>query len=228
MALYLLTGSLPLKHLSGDDGKRKQEFCMKKKMLLFAFVPFIFFSCVIPEKFTCAINVDKQGSYSVDFKGTLLAWVALDDVEKQGKVSAETNRQIKTGFDEAVAKEPRVKKYEYRNSGRAYVEYFDKVNDNSTLDLSESFMPLVISVSPDGTIIITEKALGSEELKQMSEFVKLGYKLDGVIQITSDLPIIDAGGQQVGRKLLITGPQVIKQVFTTFPTQDVVIKIKKD
>jgi hypothetical protein len=169
--------------------------------------------------------VDKQGAYSVDFKGTLLVWAALGDIEEQGKVSAETDRQIKARFDEAVAKEPRVKKYEYRNSGRAYVEYFDKVTDNSTLDLSESFMPLIISVSSDGTIIITEKASGSEE---MSEFVKLGYKLDGVIEITSDLSIIDASGQKIGRKFLLIGPQVIKQVFTTFPTQDVVIKIKKE
>jgi hypothetical protein len=204
---------------------------MKKKILLcFATIGivFLFVACVIPEKFTCAINVDKQGAYSVDFKGILLFWAALEDVEKQGKVSAETDRQIKEMFDELIPKEPMIKKYEYRNSGRAYVEYFNKVTDNSTLDLSESFgMPLIISVSQDGTIIITEKAVGGETLQMMSDFVKSGYKMDGVIEITSDLPIIDAGGQKVGRKFLLIGPQVIKQVLTTFPTQDVVIKIKK-
>jgi hypothetical protein len=202
---------------------------MKKFIVIFAGLSMLFFSCVIPEKFTCDINVDKQGAYSVDFKGTLLYWPALEEVEKQGKVSAKTDGEIKEAFDEAVAKEPRVKKYEYRNSGRGYIEYVDKVTDNSTLDLSQNIgMPLTISVSHDGNIIITEEAIGNEDLERMSGFAKLGYKLDGVIQITSDLPIIDAGGQKVGKKFLILGPQVIKQVVTTFPTQDVVIKIKKE
>jgi hypothetical protein len=58
----------------------------------------------------------------------------------------------------------------------------------------------------------------------------LGYKLDGVIQITSDLPIIDAGGQKIGRKFLIIGPYVIKKplTMTTLPTEDIVIKIKRE
>jgi hypothetical protein len=104
---------------------------MKKLLLTFAGLSVLFFSCVIPEQFTCAIDVDKQGAYSVDFKGTLLFWAALEEVEKQGKVSSETDAQIKKMFDESIAKEPAIKKYEYRNSGRAYVEYYNKIIEDT-------------------------------------------------------------------------------------------------
>jgi hypothetical protein len=170
--------------------------------------------------------VDKQGGYSVEFKGTLLYWLALDEISEQGEVSAETDNQIKTLFDEWVADESTIKKYEYRNSGRAYVEYFNMVTDDSTLDLSDSFgLPLIISVSQDGIITITEEATENEGLP---ELLKLGYKLDGVIEITSDLLIIDSGGQKARRKFIVTGPYLIKQIFTSFPTHDVIIKIKKE
>ena len=153
---------------------------------------------MIPEKFTCNIAVDKQGAYSVDFKGTLLYYPVLGEVEKQGKVSEATDQQIKERFDEAVAKEPAIKKYEYRNSGRGYIEYFNKVTDNSTLDLSKLFsLPVVISVQADDIITITARSLTDKNKEQLVGFTKLGYKLDGVIQITSDLPIIDASGQKV-------------------------------
>jgi hypothetical protein len=99
------------------------------RMAVFAGLSVVLFSCVIPEKFTCNIAVDKQGAYSVDFKGTLLYFLVLDEVEKQGKVSEATDKQIKAGFDEAVAKEPAVKKYEYRNSGRGYIRSLAKLSE---------------------------------------------------------------------------------------------------
>jgi hypothetical protein len=197
---------------------------MKKMVFLSIGVMLLSLSCVIPEKFICKIDIDKQGAYSVDFRGTLLFWAALEEIRNQGKVSSETDRQIKTAFEEWLSIESTIKKYEYRNSGRVYVEYYEKVTDGTSLDLSESFgMPLIIDVDSD-MIIITERATGGEEI---AEFVKLGYKLDGVIEITSELPIIDASGQKTGNKFMLFGPKMIRQVWTTFPTQDVIIKIGK-
>jgi hypothetical protein len=82
---------------------------MKKLFSLLIGVNLLLVSCVIPEKFTCAINVDNQGTYSVDFKGTLLFWVALEEISKQGKISSGTDGQIKAMFDEWVANDPTIK-----------------------------------------------------------------------------------------------------------------------
>jgi len=51
--------------------------------------------------------------------------------------------------------------------------------------------------------------------------------LDGLVQITSELPIIDSGGLKIERKFLFFGPYTIKKQYKTFPTEDIVIKIQK-
>lgn len=201
---------------------------MKKILAFLAGLSVLFFSCVLPEKFTCNINVDKQGAYSADFKGTLVFIPALEEIGENGKVSEETDSGIKEYLDTSVSKETLIKKYEYRNSGRVYIEYLNNVTDGSTLDLSGSLgMPLTIRGSDDGYITITGKAAGSDALRKFSEYVSFGYKLDGVVQITSELPIVDAGGLKVGRKFLFFGPYIVKQEYKTFPTEDIVLKIQK-
>ena len=61
----------------------------------------------------------------------------------------------------------------------------------------------------------------------MDKFIELGYKLDGIVEITSALPILDAGGLKVENKFFFLGPKVIKQVLTAFPTEDIVITLGK-
>ena len=198
---------------------------MKKTFALLFGVSLLLFSCLIPEKFTCAIYVDKDGGYSVSFKGTVLFYAALQEIAAQGSVSSGTDRQIKAWFDASIGQDPRIKKYEYRNSGRAYVEYYQQVTDGSSLDLSKEFgLPLHISVSPD-MITIIEEAVEGETASMLTEFVKLGFQLDGVIEITSELPVLDSGRQKVGSKYILFGPQVIRQVLKVFPSMDVIIKI---
>ncbi|MDR2483660.1 MAG: SH3 domain-containing protein [Treponema sp.] len=198
---------------------------MKKLFAALFGVSLLMFSCLIPEKFTCAINVDKYGAYSIDFKGTILFYAALEEIEEEGSVSADTDRQIQKVFAEWSREEPRIKKYEYRNAGRAYVEFYQRVTDGSSVDLSDEFgLPLRIDVYPD-EITITEEAADGETARLLTGFVQLGYKLDGRINITSELPIINPGRQKVGRKYVVFGPQVINQTFKAFPSLDEVITI---
>jgi hypothetical protein len=201
---------------------------MRKIAVLLAASGALFFSCVMPEKFTCNITVDKQGAYTVDFRGTLVYIPALGEIGEQGSVSAETDNDIKEYLDETVSKDSLVKKYEYRNSGRIYIEYLNNVTDGSTVDLSSSLgMPLTIASPDDDTIVITGKAAGSSAMEAFAEYVSFGYKLDGLVQITSDLPVADAGGLRVGRKFLLFGPYVVKKEYKTFPAEDTVIIIRK-
>ena len=91
---------------------------MKKAFVLFAGVSLLTLSCVLPEKFTCSITVDKRGAYSIDFKGTFFLWII--GMEEEEVFSPEADIRIKEIFDAWAAEEPAVKKYEYRYSCRAY------------------------------------------------------------------------------------------------------------
>ncbi|MDR1905195.1 MAG: hypothetical protein LBQ88_23300 [Treponema sp.] len=183
-------------------------------------------SCVIPEKFTCDINIAKNGTYSVKADGTLVYIGVFDEIKKQGKVSEKTDEDVKSSFEGAFKEETSVKKYEYRNNGREYIEYFKEVTDGSSLDLSASGFPLTITVDPDGIITVKVTAVNSRGKEALEEYSKYGYKLDGKMTITSELPVIDAGGQKVENKYIFFGPKVIKKSVTmaTLPLDDIVIK----
>jgi hypothetical protein len=182
-------------------------------------------SCVIPEKFTCNVTVAKDGSYSVDAKGTLVFYTVFDEIAKNGRVSQETDAEIRSYFDGAVKEEPAVGKYEYRNNGRAYIEYFKKAGGGSPLDLSASGLPLVIKTGADGSVVITISAIDANNRERALEFSRYGYKLDGTITITSELPVISAGGQKVQSKYLLFGPKVISRTVNvnTLPAENIVI-----
>jgi hypothetical protein len=184
---------------------------------------------VIPEKFTCDINVKKDGSYSVAAEGTLVYYAVFDEIKKQGKVSEKTDSDVQSVFDQAVKEESAITKYQYQNNGRAYIEYAKDVHDNSPVDLSASGLPLKIRVDQDNIINITISAVSSRQKEQAEEFAKYGYKLDGKITITSELPITDAGGQKVSNKYFLFGPKVIRQTLTveSLPASDIIVKIKK-
>jgi hypothetical protein len=184
-------------------------------------------SCVIPEEFTCDVAVAKDGTYSVQVKGTLVFYTVFEEIKQEGRVSAKTDSDIRSFFDRAVAKEPAVKKYEYRGNGRAYIEYGKEVKDGSSTDLSSSGLPLTITVYGNDSLVIAVPAIKSKDRESITDYTRYGYKLDGTITITSELPVIDAGGQKVHNKYLLFGPKVISRTVTinTLPAEDIVIVI---
>jgi hypothetical protein len=200
---------------------------MKRLGVLSIGFALLLLSCIIPEKFTCDINIAKDGTYSVKANGTLVYYMVFDEIKKEGKVSEKTDSETKSFFDDAIKSEPAINKYQYQNNGRAYVEYFKEVKDGSSLDLSSSGLPLKIHVDSDGLITVAISAIGSSDKEKAEEFAKYGYKLDGKINITSELPIIDAGGQKVTNKYLAFGPKVINRTVTvtTLPSEDSIVII---
>jgi hypothetical protein len=207
----------------------QEEFIMKRLFSLLIGVigvSLVLLSCVIPEKFTCDINITKSGTYSVAVKGTLVFSGVFDELENQGRVSEKTDNDIKNSFDEELRKEAAIKKYEYKNNGREYIEYLKEVTDGSSLDLSAYGLPLAINVEQNGIISVRLIAVSSNDREFLTEFSKYGYKLDGKITITSELPVIDDGGQKVENKYIFFGPKVINQVITmtTLPSDDIVIR----
>jgi flagellar basal body rod protein FlgF len=224
------------KTIQVEPGNKNSVYGGKKMKKLFSLligavsVILLLVSCVIPEKFTCDINVTKNGTYSVKAQGNLVYYTVFDEIKEQGKVSEKTDSDIKSFFDGVIKEEPAITKYQYQKNGRAYIEYFKEVNDGSSVDLSSSGLPLTISVDQDGYIIVKTSAVTNDNKEKLEEFAKYGYKLDGKVTITSELPIIDTGGQKVGNKYFFFGPKVINRAvtMTTLPAEDVVVKIGKE
>ncbi|MDR2782417.1 MAG: hypothetical protein LBB48_00990 [Treponema sp.] len=198
---------------------------MKTRFFLLVGSAFLLTSCVLAEQFTCDITIGKSGTYSVEFKGTMVFYGVFEEIAENGEVSQETNADIRSFFDDAIKEEPAVRNYEYRNNGRAYIEYFKEINDGSSLDLSSSGLPLVISVDDDAFITVTVPATNRKDKEKLEAFTKQGYRLDGTIKITSELPVIDSGGQKVGNKYFLFGPKVISRTVTvnTLLEEDIVV-----
>jgi hypothetical protein len=195
---------------------------MKNKILLVFLIPFLMFSCVIPEKFSCEINVKNDSTYSVSFNGTLLFWMALKEINEKGKVSKETDDQIKALFDEWAATDSTIKNYQYQGNGRAFIEYLQIITDKTSLDLNKIFgLPLNINVEDDNSITINESGVDSDAY---SEFFTLGYQINGTINIVSEIPIQESGDNRIERQ---GNKYIIRQTFLTFPENDVIIIIKK-
>jgi hypothetical protein len=84
---------------------------------------------------------------------------------------------------------------------------------------------LVISVGEDSSITVKVSAPNGEDKEKIEEFTKHGYKLDGTVRITSELPVINSGGQKAGNKYFLFGPKVISRTVTvnTLPAEDMIV-----
>jgi hypothetical protein len=199
-----------------------------KKIFLLILTCFLFASCVLAEKFTCEIVVQDASHYSVNFKGTLVSSMALLEIEDSGKLSKETDREIKAAFDELIPKlkeelpqyegaNVTIKSYRYQNNGRAYIEYIIVKKDDELLELMDIGLPLRISsyLDDNSMLIEIENSVDAEEL---SEY---GYKMDGKLIINSRLPILTRGA--FGDNLIPerNGRYIFEKSFTSLPDEKI-------
>jgi hypothetical protein len=194
-----------------------------KKIFLLIITCFLFASCVLAEKFTCEIVVQDASHYSVNFKGTLVSSEALLEIGDIGKLSKETDREIKAAYDELIPKlkeelpqyegaNVTIKSYKYQNNGRAYIEYIIVKKDGESLELMDIGLPLCISNYLDDNSLLIEIEGSGYITEALSEY---GYKMDGKIIINSRLPILTRGA--FGDNLIpeINGRYIFEKSFTS-------------
>lgn len=173
-------------------------------------------SCLLPEKFSCSVDIKTDGSYSVAFKGTVVDFNVLKAMQ-EGLFSEEGLSDIvenyKSGGYFSVVKAAK--------NGRIYVESFHTASDGSPLEIFEGMA--FISVGLDSGAIKVSIVGSEPDMKEtLSSF---GYKIDGSLIITSEIPIENAGTnkiQKIGKK------SIIKKTFKELPKVEETISFAND
>ena len=196
---------------------------MRKNISIICFGLFILASCVIPEKYSCEIEVKDLKNYSVSFKGTVFFWMAVEEISAKGSLSRETDNEIKKIFDEWTVTDPKIMAYQYLNNGRAYIEYQETINDGSALDFSENLgLPLRINVIGNNSIMIKIDSSGDDDF--FPELNRYGYKMDGNLVVISQIPIIESSGIQIQRQ---NNKYIVQKTLSSFPENEIIITMRQ-
>lgn len=149
-----------------------------------------FTSCLLPEKFTCNILINEDGSYSLAYKGTVVDYRALaaisdgsfDDKEYESMVpDYNSNNQF------AVIR--------YKGNGRIYVEFSKNSQKGATMGLfSDSDM-----ITITRTVNYVYVKISATDTSTSDGLSGLDYKIDGTINITSLLPVEKEGSFTVSK-----------------------------
>ena len=132
--------------------------------------------CLIPEKFSAAVDMKSDGSYTYKYDGTAMHMLAAMAIKKQGALSAKDEAGLKQEADKA-AKMPGVRKLDYLGSGRYQVSVDRELKPGQQPDLLK-----IVSVSKDAAGVFT---IAASPLKQKDKdgLKELGIKIGGTLEV---------------------------------------------
>ncbi len=137
-------------------------------------------SCWIPEKFDATVNINRDGSYTFIYDGTLTFAPALA-AAKEGKLGAKDEADLKEEGAK-MAKEPGFKSVDYQANGRykVLVEKHGKVGEAYYFISNEE---KIVSIIPhkDGTLTVKGTRPDDEAIKQLDS---IGAKIDGTLSVS--------------------------------------------
>ena len=140
----------------------------------------LFTSCWIPENFDTKITINKDGSYTFTYDGTLTFGPALAAAQ-QGGLSAKDEAEFqKEG--ETLRREPGFKKVDYQGKGR-YKVLFEKAGNRGGrfYFVSQELKFFAVLPQADRTITVTAVRPSREEMQQLNS---IGAKIEGTLSVS--------------------------------------------
>lgn len=137
-------------------------------------------SCWIPENFDTKITINKDGSYTFTYDGTLTFGLALAAAQ-QGRLSAEDEAEFqKEGGN--LRREPGFKRVEYQGKGR-YKVLFEKVGNRGEpfYFISQEMKFFAVLPQPDRTVSVTAIRPSQEDLQKLDS---IGAKVEGTLSVS--------------------------------------------
>lgn len=164
-----------------------------------------FTGCLLPEKFSCDVVINADGSYSVSYKGTVIDYRVLSTMS-EGSLTD----QDFVSFVEAYEESGYFTSVKKADKNRMNVEYSKSVSDGSPLEVFEGAAFIQISVV-SGSIQIKFAQVDAQTKTWLDS---AGYKIDGKVTITSEIPVIQSGANKVAK----AGKNVIiRKTFKELP-----------
>jgi hypothetical protein len=132
--------------------------------------------CWIPENFDAKVTLNKDGSYTFIYDGTLafaLAVAAAKDRALSANDEAQLRREAET-----LRREPGIKSVEYQGKGRYKVLFEKSGKPGEPLD----FLGICsIRRQPDGTVAISGARPSRKDLEELN---RLGANIDGQLSVS--------------------------------------------
>lgn len=140
----------------------------------------ILFGCWVPENFQAKVTLNKDGSYTFVYDGTL-TFAAMLFGGKNGKLSASDEAALKKET-EKIAKEPGFKKVEYLGNARykVLVEKSGKPGEPYYF-LSKDSCAFSILPQKDGTVAVSGVRPDAKSIQELSS---VGVKIDGTLSVS--------------------------------------------
>ena len=148
---------------------------MKKVIWLVAMVSLFLAGCFLPEKFESKVDIQKDGSYTLSYDGTIAYAPALNR-----KISAKDEKKLESMVKD-IKKDPNIKEAKYLGNARYQITMLQKKKAGEKAYFFDK-RANIISVIPNGkSITISTKKLAKRDLAAIK---KLNFKVDGKIVVS--------------------------------------------
>lgn len=145
-------------------------------------------SCFYPEKFNATLNIDKSGSYSFVYDGTLV-FLKFDSEKDEPLLTDQDPQKIKK-LEEELKKDPNFQKVKYTGKDRFKVLYRREgvIEPNvKTRLLDKSCRIISIRQITPGKILVKGANLDEVDMENLK---KVNYRLQGKLTVTTNAKVI--------------------------------------
>jgi hypothetical protein len=150
------------------------------RLLIVSILLMVLAGCWIPENFDTKITINKDGSYTFSYDGTLTFGLALA-AAKQGALSAGDEAEFRKE-GEKLRREPGFKKVDYQGKGR-YKVLYEKAGNRGVpfYFVSQEMKFFAILPQADRTVTVTAVRPSAEDVQQLNS---IGAKIEGALSVS--------------------------------------------
>jgi hypothetical protein len=132
--------------------------------------------CLVPEKFTANIDVQKTGAYAFNYSGTMVNALALMDIKSSGKLTEKSELALRADADK-IKKDPEVKSISYLGGGRYKLDYAASREPGKPLKFIDTFK---VVTGKDGVTTISSIEMSARDRQELES---LGLSIDGNLSV---------------------------------------------